>query len=341
MKMVTGDEDRSVFADMGLKVFDIDDEPMPHGAWWWWWWLFMFDNPKNPEKPRQLMILWSTMNVKEIECNDLPIKLNLTSDRSNIDGAVCAWYFDGEKMHHNFLREQCYLKVTENSIASGSAVPTSYSVDGSKSIVKIGDEFEFISDVEDINEFTLPVYNSHTYLGNLGFCILRFNRLGLTGEVNGEKITGTSYFQRVFVNAPSPSWYWGIFHFENGAIMSYFNPNLFGLSVSKNISFFDGSEMHEIKNVKVIRSGGEIPTFTISGDDGEKKMDFTVSSYSHSSWTFNKKRLGVIPSKLVYNEYPAVITDLRFADKKTGKITTLEDLGKSIGNAEHTTGLLL
>ena len=120
MNMVETENDKSVFADMGLKVFDIEDEPMPHGAWWWWWWLFMFDNPENPKKPRQLMILWSTMNVKEIYCNDLLIRLNLTSDRSNIDGAVCAWYFDGEKMHHNFLREQCFLKVTDKSISSES-----------------------------------------------------------------------------------------------------------------------------------------------------------------------------------------------------------------------------
>lgn len=181
-------EDKSVFAKMGRKIFDIKDEPRPRGAWWWWW-LFLIDSPKNPKNPRQLMILWSTMNVKKIDCNDLLIKLEHSPDRSNIDGAVCSWYFDGEKMHHNFFCEQCYLKLSDTMITSESTTPTSYSVDGSTNIVKIGDYFKFISEVDAINEFTLPVHNSHTYLGSLGYSLLRFNRLGLTGEIDGEKIT--------------------------------------------------------------------------------------------------------------------------------------------------------
>ena len=133
----------------------------------------------------------------------------------------------------------------------------------------------------------------------------------------------------------------GIFHFENGAVMTYFNPNVLGMAISKDISFFDGNKMHEIKNVNVTRSGGDIPTFTVSGENENESMIFTVSSYSHSSWTFKKKKLGIIPFKQVYNEYPAYISDLRLTDKKTRKIITLEDLGKSVGNAEHTTGILL
>ncbi|MDY6965739.1 MAG: hypothetical protein SVM80_07200 [Halobacteriota archaeon] len=334
-------EDKSIFAEMGLKAFDIKDEPMPRGAWWWWWWLFMFDNPDDPDRPRQLMILWSTKNVKKIDCNDLLIKLDDSQDRSKLDGVVAAWYFDGEEMHHNFLLEQCYLKVSDTELLSDSKIPTSFSVDGAVNSVKIGDDFNFISEVEDINEFTIPVNNSHAYIGSLGYSILRLNRLGLKGEVNGEQIQGSSYFQRVFVTAPAVPWYWGIFHFENGAILSYFNPNVFGITIAKDISFFDGKRMHEIKEVKVVRSGGDIPTFTVLGENEDEKMSFTVSSYSHSSWTFKKRTLGIIPNKLVYNEYPAVISDLRFTNKKTGEEITLEDLGRSVGNAEHTTGLLL
>ena len=79
------------------KVFDIADEPRPRGAWWWWFWLFFFNNPKNPAKPRQLMILWSSKNVKKISCNDLQINLTHPDDRSNLDGAVAAWYYDGKR----------------------------------------------------------------------------------------------------------------------------------------------------------------------------------------------------------------------------------------------------
>ncbi|MFH1448018.1 MAG: hypothetical protein ABIG39_04085 [Candidatus Micrarchaeota archaeon] len=329
------------FSELENSIFNIKNEPMPSGAWWWWFWLFFFENPKDPERPRQLMILWSTKNVKEIQCNDLKIDITHPLDRSNLDGAVAAWYFDGEKMRHNFLLEQCKIAVHENGISTDSKTPTSFSINKTTSTVRIGDDIEFIADVEERNEFTLPTYNSNTYLKDIGYIIIRLNKLALRGKVSGEQISGTAYFQRVFVNSPAPSWYWGIFHFEKGAILSYFNPNVFGITVKKDISFFDGEKTHEFFDIYVERSGGEVPTFTISGEDRHKKIRFVVKSYSHSSWTFRKKTLGLIPNKLVYNEYPAVITEFKFTDKQTGKSITRDDIGKAIGNAEHTTGLLL
>ena len=329
--------------DLEKKVFDIKNEPMPRNAWWWWFWLFFFDNPKNPDKPRQLMILWSTKNVKEIECNDLKIKLNHYPDRNTLDGAVAAWYFDGEKMHHNFLLEQCHINISESDkkLSSDSAVPTSFSIKETKNTVKIGNDFEFIAELKDKNVFTLPTHRSNTYIADKGYSLIRLNRMDLRGKVNNELIHGSAYFQRVFVNAPSPPWYWGIFHFEGGGILTYFNPNVFGISVKKDISFFDGKKMHEFIDINVKRTGGEIPKFIVSGENENEKINFTVNSYAHSSWTFRKKTLGILPNKLIYNEYPATISDLKLIDKKTGEKIVIGDLGKSVGNAEHTTGFLL
>ncbi len=320
------------------KVFDINNEPMPGGAWWWWFWLFFFNNPKNPEKPRQLMILWSTKNVREIQCNGLHIRLTGSNDRGNLDGAVAAWYFDGEKMHHNFLLEQCKISISEKKLSSDSRVPTSFSVGKNSGEVKIGNEFHFTAESQN-SESDVATYSSNTFVGNLGYSIIRQNRFGLKGTVGKEQVLGTAYFQRVFVNAPSPSWYWGIFHFENGAVLSYFNPHMFGKSIKKDISFFDGEKNHNFHVIKISPSGGNIPSFLVSGANEQEKIAFRVDSYSHSSWTFKKKTLGVIPNKLVYNEYPAVISE--FELESEGKKTTLKQLGKSIGNAEHTTGFLL
>ena len=102
------------------SVFDIKDGIMPRGAWWWWFWLFFIDNPENPSKPKQLMILWSSKKEKEISCNDLCVKLKKHSGKDNLDGVVAAWYFDGNNMNHNFLLEQCDLKISCNSIMSDS-----------------------------------------------------------------------------------------------------------------------------------------------------------------------------------------------------------------------------
>ena len=128
------------------KIFNIKNESMPRGAWWWWFWLFFFNNPKNPAKPRQLMILWSTKNEREVDCNNLKINIKLPIDKKNLNGAVAAWYFDGEKMHHNFLLETCDIKINDRKLSTASTIPTSFSIDGKRSIVKIGKDFEFIAE---------------------------------------------------------------------------------------------------------------------------------------------------------------------------------------------------
>lgn len=330
--------------DLEQKVFDMGNEPMPRGAWWWWFWLFFFNNPKNPATPQQLMILWSTKNVREIECNNLKIRLNHhPMDRSNLDGAVAAWYFDGEKMHHNFILEQCSIHVSDSELSSDSSTPTSFSINKTENTVKIGDDFTFIAKAGNNHDFTMPRYHSHTYLGNMGYSIIRLNHLDLSGRLKNKPIQGSAYFQRVFVNAPAIPWYWGIFHFENGGVLTYFKPHLLGKSIKKEITFFDGNKTHEFTDIdiKLKVSGENIPTFTVSGENKHEKINFIVNSYSHSSWAFRRRVLGIISNKLTYNEYPAIISDLKLTNKKTGEKIISEDLGKSVGNAEHTTGLLL
>lgn len=327
--------------DFEKKVFDIKDEPMPKGAWWWWFWLFFFNNPKNPEKPRQLMILWSTKNEKEIDCNNLKIKLNHPIDRSKLDGAVAAWYFDGEKMHHNFLLEQCNIRISPKGLSTSSTVPTSFSLNKTKNIIKIGKGIEFIAQTSNKHDFIKPTFNFNTFVGNKGYSTLRLNHLVLKGKVRGRPVKGSAYFQRIFVNAPLPSWYWGIFHFENGEVLTYFNPHLLRRSVKKDIKFFDGKRVHAFKDIFIKKSAEKMPNFRVFGENNKEKIEFNVKTYSHSSWTFNKKFFGLLPTKLVYNEYPAFISEFKLLNKKSGEIIDIEKLGKSIGNAEHTTGFLL
>lgn len=329
-------------ANTEKQVFDIAEEHLHRGAWWWWFWLFFIKNPEAPNKPRQLMILWSIKNVSLIDCNDLKIRAdNSCGNRSVLDGAVAAWYFDGEKMHHNFLLEQCNLNLKDNGLFADSTPESSYYIEGSKHNVKIGPDFEFIAEENNRHTFTKPTYNSDIYFANRGYSIIRANHLSMHGKIRGEEIEGSAYFQRVFVNTPSPPWYWGIFHFEGGAVLSYFNPYLLGRSLKKKVSFFDGRTLHKLKNLKITRVGAGIPDFKAHAENESHIIEFTVKSYSHSNWIFKRKALGFIPSKLVYNEYPAVISNLTFTNKKTGEKITHRDLGPSVGNAEHATGVLL
>ena len=333
---------KKYLVDMEKKVFDIKDEPMPKGAWGWWFWLFFIDNPENPKKPLQLMILWSIKNDKKITCNNLDIKFTDSKDRTAFDSVVAAWYYDGKNMHHNYILEQCTLDISKRRIATDSATPTSFTVNRDVSTIKIGDVFEIIAKPKNSHNFTKPLYYSNTYLLNKGYSIIKQNHLEITGKYKNTSIRGTAYFQRVFMNAPAIPWYWGIFHFENNSILTYINVHFLGKSFKKDITYFDGSKTHEFTDMTIKKSEEtHHPTFKISGQNRHEKISFKVIPYSHSSWTFKKKADTIIPNKLVYNEYPATISDLKLIDKKTGENITPKDLGNSVGNAEYTTGLLL
>ena len=241
----------------GEKLFDIENEPMPKGSWWWWFWIFSFDNPKNPDKPRQLMILWSTKNCKKISCNDLLIEIKEARKGKTLDGAVAAWYFDGEKMHHNFLLEKCDIKVEKNRLFTEGKVATEFRINGDTNLIRIGDDIEFVAEASGKHEFVRPNYHGNSYFGSKGYGITKVNWLELKGSVDGKPIKGTAYFQRVFVNAPAIPWYWGSFHFENGAVLTYTNQRILRKAIKKHIAFFDGKELHELNDVTVKRNSGK------------------------------------------------------------------------------------
>ena len=325
--------------NLAENVFDVKDKQMPKGSWWWWFWLYFFENPDNPSQPRQLMILWSAKDVDRIKCNDLQMEFDEIKNGSNFKGAVAAWYFDGEKMHHDYVLEQCDFDVSNKKLVSNSTVPTSYEVQGKDHRVEIGNKFTFKAR-EDDSMYGKPSYKSDSFIGEKGYSIMRANKLNLKAVVENQKCDGTAYFQRVFVNAPAVPWYWGIFHFDNGGMLSYYNPSFMGVSIKEEIEFFDGEEYYRFDEMNVERTGGEIPKFHIWAENENQSIEFDVNSYSHSSWTFRRRALKFIPNKLTYNEYPSTVSNLVFRDKENSEEITSEDLGKAVGNAEHTKGLL-
>ena len=58
-----------------------------------------------------------------------------------------------------------------------------------------------------------------TYLGSLGYDILRLHGTKVSGTIDGEEVNGTAYFQKVCVQAPSVPWYWGFSTFRTGRIL--------------------------------------------------------------------------------------------------------------------------
>ena len=332
------DEENSV--NLQEEVFKVDDKDFDSG-WLWWFWLFFLDDASEVEKPRQVAILWSKKDEKSVTCNGR--KFEFEAEQGS-EGVVASWYFDGEEMHHNFLLEKCDMEINPTSLKAEDGTSTSFHIEGNSCKVKIGDDFHFTAEPREGYDFAINSRSSGEYLLGMNYSMLRSNRLDLESEIRGEVTEGSAYFQRVLVDAPAPSWYWGIFHFENGGFIDYYKPHIFGKSLKEEIAFYDGEETHEFEEVSVEREErGELPLFHITAEtkDGNKEISFTVKPYSKASWKFQKKVAKIIPNKLTYREYPARISELELIDKKEDRKITLDDLGSSVGNAEYTTGFLL
>ena len=323
------------------KIFDLKNLSLGRNGWVWWFWLFFFKNPSNPQKPKQMAILWSIRNDANIKCNGIKIGTkNPIKENESLEGGVAAWYFDGLKMHDNFLLSKVKINKKQLGITTISPDTTfQFKKDVFQIIVK--DKMKFEATLSnDINNFINPWKKEHKYFG-LGYDMIGVNKLNLKASVDGEISEGSAYFQKVILNTATPSWYWGIFHFENSVSLSYFNPYLLGKSLKKDVSFYDGRFLHKFNNIKVRKTGNSLPIFNISAKNNEETLEFIVKTYSKTSWDFSKKKFGFIPINFRYRQYPAKITSFRFKDLDSNLMISEKNIGFGIGNAEHSTGILL
>ena len=325
------------------KIFELDPAQMRRkGNWLWWLWIFYFDEPRD--KPKQVMVLWSTRNEKKINCNGLDISLRhefIKRDGAawNIDGAVAAWYYDGRQMRENYLLNHADVLVEANRL--GTKEPfTEFSREKNGFMVSAGD-LQFQIGEPEKTGFYAPDSKESVFLKKFSYDIFKINRVPF--ESNAGR--GTAYFQRVRINAPVPPWYWGLYHFEGGGAVHYYQPHL-GASaltnkpgggafpVKKHFQFWDGRRLFDNRACSVRRVGGGNPAFIVESDGAAGKAKMLVESYSHACWAFRKGRL----NRLDYNEYPALVKEFSFRNA-SGK-WALDDLGQGRGNSEHATGFL-
>jgi hypothetical protein len=90
------------------------DNYIPNVTWWWWWWLFFIRNKNDPKHWKQLMILWSFKDTKKIKVMDhiwTPKgKITKKDNSLTFPGMVCAWFYDGKKMHDPYILEEKVFK---------------------------------------------------------------------------------------------------------------------------------------------------------------------------------------------------------------------------------------
>ncbi|GEM_PF-1046189 len=252
---------------MTKSIWSVPKKPLAKGAWLWWFWLFFIhdENTKSTGKCRQIMILWSVKNDRDIQCNSLPITgaKNIVPDGNNfiLDGAAAAWYFDGEIMHENFILERSAMPLnpSDSTLSAPGRAPSSFSLekDGSfKTEITSGkSHFTLIAKKTDSHPAIGPTYGHTPFVGGMEIEGTRIEILelsgteettgnnGKTGKSANEKVSpihGTAYFQKILLAAPPPQWYWGLYHFADGSFATY-------MQVYTGRSFFAGNIYGEPK----------------------------------------------------------------------------------------------
>ena len=346
------------------------------GAWLWWFWLFFIhdEETKRTGKCRQLMILWSIKNDPDISCNSLDIRIprqieNRVDGTYRLNGAAAAWYFDGEKMHEDFVLETTHMHLDPSrlSLFAPGKSPSSFSMRNGDFVTKIRSghhEFEFVASQKDRHPAVGPVHGVTSLPAGMAIEGTRIEELQLSGSElhNGRKsaLAGTAYFQKILLAAPPPPWYWGLYHFPDGSFFTYMVPYAGRAALGDNAwkgarlrrprfplkqdiflyhapsrRVFEGSEL----SVTPSKSGkSENYQHELSGKGPDFEISATARSYAHACWSFTKK-IGPLPmrSNFRYNEYPAVLESLTLTTSGGERIS----LSNGWGNMENSWGFII
>jgi len=377
--------------------------PIRHLTWDWWWWLVMLDDPHGAPAGQQLMVLWSTKDNDHVDVNGTPWRPTTRpgADKDGgllIDGMVCAWWFDGQRMHEPYVKQTCdMVALTDQHPAwpggmgtgeGGGAVVPVHHEDLSMGLTSDRSSFwiRLTGDKEAVAEgapasmaLTLTPWNplmsrarpsTATYAADMGYDILRVHGTRVSGRIDDRDVTGTAYFQKVCVQAPSPPWYWGVLHFEDGSYLDWFVPHIAPTMTSRtprswkkrdiqHIALSQGGLFHDLQHgrterfarVEVRKSasshcegkhghdpGSPLPMFDVRMWNGRTEIKLRVRAVERAHWHFDQPTAGGLWSHLTYNEYPLDLEALSIRDEFG--VRTRSSYGWVRGNAEHAWGVL-
>jgi len=358
------------------KVFDdiwrvYPENMLKNRTWHWWWWLHFFENPDNPQYPRQLMILWGTRNCRKVRVNDYhwepTIPMEIESQRAGFESMVASWYYDGSTMHDPFFIDHGKTETTWGEHSGQirmNGEKGSYSYGGSSA------NFWLKVDTKDVaialsmgkwmDELAELIPSGRNFVGKMGYSMLKYRGLSSVGRIrigqSETEVDGRSYFQKVRISSITPCWYWGTVQWDNGGYLQYFLPHV-GLPmlrqtisheslmdwgekmVSKTLNFYNPNEGRELlmENVTITkRYENDLPVFTVTASSKDAELSIEMATYARCCWNIAQPLVGPYWHGIFYNEYPARVTQFKL---KTNSVTADDDaFGKSYCNCEHTWG---
>jgi len=342
-------------------------------TWHWWWWIHFFENPDNPEFPKQLMVLWVTKNIRKVRVNDsywvLHKPMEIKENRAAFESIFASWYFDGNKMHDPLVLDH---GMTETGWDDNSGRIRMEGDDGVYSFGGSPSDFRLDLNSEKVGvELSMQRWNGvmaelvptgKNFIGNMGYSMLKYRGLLSSGKIRvGEietSVKGRSYFQKVRISSITPCWYWGTVQWDNGAYLQYFLPHL-GIPmlrrsisheslmdwgekmISKTLNFYDPTEGKEysMKDVRIAkRYENDLPIFSVDASSDGCELSIEIATYARCCWNISQPLIGPTWQGIFYNEYPARVTDFKF--KSGNRRLSNDDFGKSYCNCEHTWGTM-
>jgi hypothetical protein len=339
-------------------------------TWHWWWWIHFFENADNPEFPKQLMVFWGTRNCKKVRINDfcwkpeIPMETNV--NHATFESVVASRYYDGDKMHDPLVLDHGKTATVWDDHSGQIRMESDegvYSFGGSPADfwLRMGSENVGIElSMQRWKDTMAELVPTGRNFRNMGYSMLKYRALTSAGKIRvGEiegPVKGRSYFQKVRISSITPCWYWGTVQWDNGAYLQYFLPHI-GIPmlrrstshenmmdwgekmVSKTLNFYDPTEgkeyfMEDIRLTK--RYEKDLPIFNVNAISDECELSIEMATYARCCWNISQPLIGPIWHGILYNEYPARVTDFEF---KTDTLRlSNDDFGKSYCNCEHTWG---
>ncbi len=349
--------------------------------WWWWWLFFFPDPDDARRTRQLMILWstkytdWIKVDYYDWRPEG-DIARDVRGDDIDLDfnGMTAAWWYDGRRMVDPVVLEPNSFRVEKRG-ADGVVDPSSdkglrfsgrpgnYHLD----IDMPEDGHAFHLDMTDWNPFMSEHrYRANAYTKRYSYNILRIygTRVSGTYVVDGEPVDAagsTAYFQKVRVNAPAVPWYWTVLHTERGDYLDYFFPHVgpqmwrktdrptsrwdWGdIFLNRSLQFWeqDAGRLHKFKRLRIkhrVTDEG-LPVFNVHGENADGSIDLELEAYARAYWRSEQRRKwGFIKPILYYNEYPTQVNDFRLRAGST--YTTLDDLGWTRCNTEHTWGKLI
>tara|TARA_Y100001970_G_scaffold292679_1_gene435173 strand:- start:827 stop:2017 length:1191 start_codon:yes stop_codon:yes gene_type:complete len=377
--------------------------PVHRLSWWWWWVLVLIPDPKNPSRSKQLMVLWSSKDTSAIRVSGhwwTPGASRRIDDHGGhtMSGMVCAWWYDGEKMHEPLLMKECKMVSLDDKHplwpeekeglgeGGGAVVPITsedlsfglrsnresfwLNLSSDSKMVKAGAPSKFSLEMTPWWEkSSTSAYTNNVFAMDMGYDIIRIHGTKAVLEIDDKKFEGSAYIQKVGVQAPSPPWFWGMLHFDDGSYLDWFMPHVspsftmkddtpwsirdfFRKPVTGAGIFHDHKrnrtehfkrctvELAQQEGTDLLRDeqGNILPLFRIKVWNGRTQISLHVRATSRARWIFDQPTRAGFVSHLTYNEYPLEVLKIAILDEEG--LRTSDDYEWMRGNAEHSWGIL-